>query len=472
LLDRLEIVEIKFQESINNKDFRLDSNFWTANLLTNKSIKYEKIGTHLINSQYGMSINMNEDKIGYPIYRMNEIHNMLCDTNINKYADVNQSDLNKFKLKHKDVLFNRTNSYEWVGRTGIFYQNVQQDYMYASYLVRFIPNSKIITPEYLTCFLNTKYGIKAIKARARQSINQTNVNPEEVKEIQIPLLNMLLQNIIVSNFESANKKNIDSEIIYKQAEEIILSELELLNYKASNKIISVRTISNSFLKTNRLDAEYYQIKYDDIEEKIKNYRNGYTHLKTYIHSYSTGFAFKSEDYVDDGKIDLIRINNIINGQLNLSNSTKLRKEIAMQSKKDFVNVGDILISMSGTIGISCCITEPVEAVINQRIFKITPQNINSLVLMLYINSILGYYQFERIGTGGLQVNLSSEDIKNILIPKFEENIQQQIAEKIQESFKLRKHAIELLENSKKAVEMAVEQNEEIAIKWLEEQKYE
>ena len=85
-------------------------------------------------------------------------------------------------------MFNRTNSYEWVGRTGIYYKNSSQDYIFASYLVRFNTNDNIILPEYLSTFLSCKYGVKAIKARARQSVNQTNVNPEEVKEIEIPLL--------------------------------------------------------------------------------------------------------------------------------------------------------------------------------------------------------------------------------------------------------------------------------------------
>ena len=123
---------------------------------------------------------MNEVGIGYPIYRMNEIHHLLCDIEASKYANITKEDLTNFKLHNGDVLFNRTNSFEWVGRTGIYYQNDEIDRVFASYLVRFSPDISIILPEYLTTFLNTKYGVWDIKRRARQSINQTNVNPEEV----------------------------------------------------------------------------------------------------------------------------------------------------------------------------------------------------------------------------------------------------------------------------------------------------
>ena len=58
--------------------------------------------------------------------------------------------------------------------------------------MRFIPNAEYLLPEYLATYLNTKYGVWDIKRRARQSINQTNVNPEEVKEIEIhPLAELI-----------------------------------------------------------------------------------------------------------------------------------------------------------------------------------------------------------------------------------------------------------------------------------------
>ena len=53
---------------------------------------------------------MNEDFIGYKIYRMNEITDMLCDRSISKSANVNFNEAKNFFLKDGDILFNRTNS--------------------------------------------------------------------------------------------------------------------------------------------------------------------------------------------------------------------------------------------------------------------------------------------------------------------------------------------------------------------------
>lgn len=130
-----------------------------------------------------------------------------------------------------DVLFNRTNSFEWVGRTGLYRKINDNDYIFASYLVRFIPDENFILPEYLTAFLNSKQGIWDIKRRARQSINQTNVNPEEVKEIEIPLLSMVIQQKIKFMFDISHEKRVLSDSLYKEAEELLLKELDLLDFK-------------------------------------------------------------------------------------------------------------------------------------------------------------------------------------------------------------------------------------------------
>ena len=197
MTDGLEISEKKYSEISENKDGRIDSQFWTTDLTQNPKYTYVKISKILKQSQYGISIEMNEDGKGYPIYRMNEIHNSVCDLDVKKYADITPQEFEIFKLNNGDVLFNRTNSYEWVGRTGIYYRASEHDEkIFASYLVRLIPDTQNVLPEYLTAFLNTQNGICQIKARARQSVNQTNVNPEEVKEIEIPLLSRELQTAI------------------------------------------------------------------------------------------------------------------------------------------------------------------------------------------------------------------------------------------------------------------------------------
>jgi type I restriction enzyme S subunit len=114
--------------------------------------------------------------------------------------------------------------------------------------------------------------------------------------------------------------------------------------------------------------------------------------------------------------------------------------------------------MSGTIGLSCVVKEKEQIVINQRIMKISSKNYNPHILSMLLNSIVGKYQLERIGTGGVQTNISSTDIKNIIIPIIDKESQQQIAELIEKSFYLCGESKRLLNEAKDMVEKEIEKN--------------
>ena len=95
LMDGLKCIEIPLSTAKENKDFRIDSAFYTYTIKKNPTLLYEKIGTYLLESQYGISQDMNLDGIGYPIYRMNEIHDMLCDLSTEKYVDIDTATMDK-----------------------------------------------------------------------------------------------------------------------------------------------------------------------------------------------------------------------------------------------------------------------------------------------------------------------------------------------------------------------------------------
>ena len=118
---------------------------------------------------------------------------------------------------------------------------------------------------------------------------------------------------------------------------------------------------------------------------------------------------------------------------------------------------------------SCRIPKNVIAVINQRIMRITTKKYDNEVLSLLLNSIVGAYQLERVGTGGVQTNISGNDILKIIIPIMDIEIQETISEKIQESFRLKTQSEQLLEIAKLGVEKAIENDEDFATKWINEE---
>jgi restriction endonuclease S subunit len=467
LLEGLEVRETNLSITLNNKDFRIDSDFWTKEPLKNPRLNYNKIGNLIKSAQYGISISMNEDGIGYPIYRMNEIHNMMCDLSVDKHANISSDEFQKFKLNDRDVLFNRTNSYELVGRTGIYRQVDKQPFTFASYLVRFITDEDFINPEYLTTYLNTKYGIWDIKRRSRQSINQTNVNPEEVKEIFIPKLNREIQRKIKDCFDRAHNNRIKSNDLYMAAETLLLETIGLKNFQTSPDPINIKYFKDSFGIKGRLDAEYYQKKYDDIEMALKKSTKclpfGEVILKIDTGEYSPKYYLKNE-FPD--LAFYIRSTNIKGGQIELDDDYYVRKRDFTR----FVEEGDVVTARVGSVGVFGEVRkELVGSIYSDNIlcFRL-PSNYISSVYVLLFNSNIYFELIDRLARGSVQQRLNQETLKEAIIPLIDYKKQKQIAALVEESFSLKKQSEKLLENTKRAVEIAIEQNEENALKYLKE----
>lgn len=322
-----------------------------------------------------------------------------------------------------------------------------------------------LNPYYFMTFFNSKFGKKQVERLSTGNV-QPWVSIFQIRKLKISILKNVFQNKIEEIVVKAHKKLQQSKQLYIESENILLEELGLKDWKPSEKSVEVKSFKESFGINGRLDAEYYQPKYDEIEEHIKRYISGYNTLDKYIFSYSTGYPYKSESYCNEG-IPLIRITNINKGYLNIENATKIPLKDKFISEKDIAKENDILISMSGTIGNSCKIEKGIKALVNQRIMKITSQDYNPDVLTLMINSILVSYQLNRIGTGGVQTNISSKDILNVIIPTLLKEKQEEISKKIKESFALKEKSKQLLEIAKLGVEKAIEENEEEAMKWME-----
>lgn len=403
---------------------------------------------------------MNEEGIGYPIYRMNEIHHSICDLEVKKYADITPQELAIFKLQNGDVLFNRTNSYEWVGRTGIYYKMTEQEEkVFASYLVRLIPNAEQVLPEYLTAFLNTVDGIRQIKARARQSINQTNVNPEEVKEIEIPLLSKEFQTAIQSNYLSAHTNLVSSQKAYKSAEELLNSYLGITSFM--NNSYSVKTLSESFIQSGRLDAEYYQPKYDYMQEIFNRYPNKTLRELAVV---NTGEFVEEKFYGDDG-IDYIRGSNITDLIVDTNNAIKAN--INCNTMKT-ISYDDLAFAMIGSVGNVSIYKSRTAGIVSNNLGTISPFDKNlSNYILLFLMSKIGKMLFEKYQTRTAQPKIRKEDVENFLIPLLDNKAIKSISDKLEESFHLRKEAKRLLDNAIKAVEMAIETDEGTALTWLD-----
>ena len=462
MLEGLEISEADYSQVLVNKDYRTDSDFYTKAIKLNEKLKYTPIADILLDSQYGVSIEMNEQGQGYPIYRMNEIHNMICDFEVSKYADISAAEFEKFELNDRDVLFNRTNSYEWVGRTGIFKKQSSKKFIFASYLVRFVPNQRLVLPEYLSAFLSSKYGVQEIKRRARQSINQTNVNPEEVKAIMMPLLNMEIQEIIKNNFDGAILGISESEKLYSQAENLLLETLGMADFSPSAEKINIKSFKDSFAATSRLDAEYYQPKYEDYLMHILAYPTGFDSLAKVCN-------LKDSNYSPDDNVEYqyIELSDIDKAGGITGCTQAVGSELPSRARRR-IQAGDVLVSsIEGSLTSCAIVTKEYDGALCSTGFYVVDSNtINSESLLVLFKSELMQNILKQNCSGTILTAISKNEFSNIPIPKIDIETQTKIAALVQQSFSLKTESERLLDAAKQAVETAIETNEDAALAWL------
>lgn len=160
-----------------------------------KGWKWCRLGDILIANEYGTSQKADDLNGSIPVLRMNNIksNGEMCYSNL-KYVGTNIKDLPKLYLEKGDILFNRTNSYDLVGKTGLFEENSR--YTFASYLIRLRIYG--ISNRYVHLCMNSNYyRTTQIEPYIVQQNGQANYNGTKVASTLIPIPPLKEQNKIV-----------------------------------------------------------------------------------------------------------------------------------------------------------------------------------------------------------------------------------------------------------------------------------
>lgn len=127
----------------------------------------------------------------YPYLRMNNLSaDGHLDLNDLKYIDVTDDEIEKCVVRKGDVLFNRTNSIDLVGKTAVF--DLSEDMVIAGYIIRVRLNEKLM-PEVLSQYMNLEALKDILRGMAKGAVNQANINAQELKSIRVYLPDLELQ---------------------------------------------------------------------------------------------------------------------------------------------------------------------------------------------------------------------------------------------------------------------------------------
>jgi restriction endonuclease S subunit len=136
--------------------------------------------------QYGTSQRAEAtESTGLPVLGMSNIHEGKIRWDNLKFIALPPDDIDKYRLIKGDILFNRTNSAELVGKTAVF--DGSREAVFASYLIRLCVDEAMANPEFLAAYINSEGGRRFIEAKMARAIGQVNISASTIMTMPVPL---------------------------------------------------------------------------------------------------------------------------------------------------------------------------------------------------------------------------------------------------------------------------------------------
>jgi restriction endonuclease S subunit len=372
-------------------------------------------------------------------------------------------ELESSNLKEHDILVTIIGAtFDIVGRCA----TIQKEHLPANInqniaLIR-VDTSKI-NSNYLSIYLNTKYGRGSLHYHSRQT-EQVNLNCREVERVLVPIF-PVLELKISEVCEKANSLIAESKSTYTATETLLLQTLGLANFSPSTEQVNIKSFKDSFGTSGRLDAEYYQPKYEDYQRFILRYSNGWLTISSICTLKDTNFTPK-----DDTEYQYIELSDIDKSGSITGCTTNNGAELPSRARRK-VSKGDVLISsIEGSLQSCAIVTSKFnEALCSTGFYVLSSDKINPESLLVLFKSELMQNILKQRCSGTILTAINKNELLGIPIPIIESQIQTQIATLVQQSFTLKAQSEHLLEVAKRAVEIAIEQDEQAAMDYIKVQ---
>jgi type I restriction enzyme S subunit len=229
ILDKADVIRRKRQQAIQLADDFLRSVFLDmfGDPVTNpKSFPIGTIRDFVETANYGSSDKASETEGEYPMLRMGNItYEGGWDFTNLKYIDLSEKDKPKYLTQKGDLLFNRTNSKELVGKTAVFEE--EKPMAIAGYLVR-VRTNELGNNYYLSGYLNSAHGKKTLVVMCKSIVGMANINAQELQNIKILLPPIELQN----KFESIVKATKQKLKSFDKSSQLLNDNFNSLSQKA------------------------------------------------------------------------------------------------------------------------------------------------------------------------------------------------------------------------------------------------
>ncbi|MEW7399142.1 restriction endonuclease subunit S [Elizabethkingia anophelis] len=466
LLEGLEVSEI-FKSNLEYSG-RIDAEYYKPtfikfeNLIKSKGGKLLSDNANFLIGPFGSAFTVDnyvEERI-YRYIRGKDVKPLKLMDNDNVYMSKEHYEgLSKYALKENDVMVSVVGT---IGNAAIIQkENLPAVFSCKNTVIR----TNDLNPKYLLAYLNCRYGRELLQRKERGAI-QKGLNLDDLKNLDFFDASLNLQNIIEEVFNKSSYKINESQQKYTQAENLLLETLGLQDFQPSTDAVNVKSLKESFLSSGRLDAEYYQPKYDTIESKLDK-------LNTFkIKEVFTILSSPSPSKYQETGIKVIKTKNVRIPNIEIDNITDHTEQANLLIKKDDLLFASMGVGSLGRVSYidkevpNCTIDGTIKLFRIKE--KVKNQNIE-IPTLLFLTSSIGQeliYKYV-IGSTGI-ISISKENIENLLIPEIDSKSAKRLSDLVLESQQLKTESEKLLETAKLAVEIAIEESEEKAIIFINE----
>lgn len=417
-----------------------------------KEWKWVKLGEVCQKISNGANAKQTDEKIGFPISRIETIWNEDIDLNRVKYIRENEANfVEKYSLKKNDILFSHINSDIHLGKTAIF-KNQTKTLIHGINLLLIRLNNEA-HPD----FFNYQFKFKRRNGEfieiAQKSVNQSSINQSKLKNLDFVLPPLAVQQAIVSKIEElfseldngiAQLKTAQQQLktyrqsVLKWAFEGKLTEEWRLGGMAGfepttskNKKSSKSINPTNHGLDNKLNAEREGFAPPDLPEGWKWVKSG--DLFSFVTSGSRGWA---KYYSNDGAI-FIRITNMDFNTLDLdlkeSSIQYVNPPLGSEGIRTKIQEGDFLFSITGYLGMFAIAPKLDNAFVNQHVCLCRPiDGFNKKYVGYWIISESGgIHYLNKNKKGAVKAGLNLDDLKSFPVPICSLEEQHQIVQEIE-----------------------------------------
>lgn len=303
--------------------------------------------------------------------------------------------------------------------------------------------SEKVESEYLFAYLKSKKIVELLD-RLTTATMYPAVTIEDILNTKIilgtPKFRQEIKGMVVKSQEELE----NSKKFWAEAESLLLEELGLKNFENKESLFSIVNLSD-VKNARRMDAEYFQSKYEALISKIKNYKNGFDSIDNLI-----GISNEKIQVNPEKEYNYIELADVNESSGMVDNVQKIKgKELPSRARMKLQKNDIIVSSVEGSTDKVALINKDTQDLVGSTgFFVLREKYFEPEVNLILIKSLIIKSLLIREAQGTILTAIPSSSLKRIILPKLKKDIQQKIAELVKKSHEARKKAKELLEEAK------------------------